>query len=384
MENNQFRNEYFADLTKAFVESNIPLDKLDKHSLREFFKKYMKRDISTTQNLRQNYVTKIYENVISKIREVLGDNSIYLIVDETTDKRNRYVVNVLVGALNGNQSKPMLISTTFVDQTINNNKTVSQCLKDSLRMIWPKNTHYDRVWLVVSDRASYMLKSMNGFKEFFPNLHHITRIVHALHRVFLKISEDNTEINSLIALFKKIIIKSPLREYQFKQKTGLCLPPKPVVTRWGSWLKAAFYYAENYIKIKDFINDLPNSSEAMKSAKNLITSNTLKDSLLHIRDKNHLIKAIEDLQTQSLKVTKQMEILKSVEQKLSGNSLEKLRKSLTKNPDLKKLTENTDYDFKFDTRYAPLVSIEVERSFSKYKEILSYTQNYRTHEYYMF
>jgi hypothetical protein len=116
---------------------------------------------------------------------------------------------------------------------------------------------------------------------------------------------------------------------------------------------------------------LPNSSEAIKSAKSLITSNTLKDSLLDIRDKNHLIKAIEDLQTQSLKVTKQMEIIKSVEQKLSGNSLEKLRKSLTKNPDLKKLTENTDYDFKLKTRYAPLVSVEVKRSFSKYKDILS-------------
>ena len=113
MENNQFRNEFFAHLTKAFVESNIPLDKLDKHSLREFFKKYMKRDIPTPHNLGHNYVTKIYENVISKKREVLGDNPIYLIVDETMDKRYRYVVNAIVGALNGNQSKPMLISTTF-------------------------------------------------------------------------------------------------------------------------------------------------------------------------------------------------------------------------------------------------------------------------------
>ena len=60
-----------------------------------------------------------------------------------------------------------------------------------------------------------------------------------------------------------------------------------------------------------------------------------------------------------------------MEQKLSGNSLEKLRKSLTKNSDLKKLTENTDYDFKLKTRYAPLVSVEVERSFSKYEDILS-------------
>ncbi len=154
---------------------------------------------------------KTYENVISKIREVLGDNPIYPIVDETTDKRNRYVINVLVGALNGNQSKPMLISTTFVDQT--NNKTAFLCLMDTLKMIWPKNTLYDRVWLVVSDQASYMLKSMNGLKEFFPNLHHMTCIVHALHRVCLKISEDSTETNSLIALFKKIMTKSPLREY---------------------------------------------------------------------------------------------------------------------------------------------------------------------------
>ncbi len=72
---------------------------------------------------------------------------------------------------------------------------------------------------------------------------------------------------------------------------------------------------------------------------------------------------------------KQMKILKNVEQKLSGNSLEKLRKSLAKNPDLKKLTENTDYDFKFKTRYAPLVSVELERSFSKYKDILSEKHN---------
>jgi len=100
MNNNQFRNKFFVDLTKALVKPNIPLDKLNKHSLREFFKKYMKRHIPTPQNLKQKYVTTIYENVISKIREVLGNNPIYLIVDETTDNSNRCVVNVLIGALN--------------------------------------------------------------------------------------------------------------------------------------------------------------------------------------------------------------------------------------------------------------------------------------------
>jgi hypothetical protein len=52
----------------------------------------------------------------------LADYPIYLIVDETTDAKNRYVVNIMVGSLNGTHSKPMLISTTFVDQT--NNKSM--------------------------------------------------------------------------------------------------------------------------------------------------------------------------------------------------------------------------------------------------------------------
>ncbi len=92
---------------------------------------------------------------------------------------------------------------------------------------------------------------MNGLKCFFPNLNHVTCLAHALHRVCLKIAEENQEINSLISLFKSIMAKSPLREYQFQQKTGLYLPVKPALTRWGTWLSAAYYYAQNYTKIKD-------------------------------------------------------------------------------------------------------------------------------------
>jgi hypothetical protein len=134
-------------LTKTFIEANIPLEKLSHPSLRQFLQKYTKRDVPNPFTLRKNYVSKIYENVIAKVRAVLADYPIYLIVDETTDAKNRYVVNIMVGSLNGRQSKPMLISTTFVDQT--NNKTINQCIMDSLRVIWPENMHYDRLWLIL-------------------------------------------------------------------------------------------------------------------------------------------------------------------------------------------------------------------------------------------
>jgi len=57
---------------------------------------------------------------------------------------------------------------------------------------------------------------------------------------------------------------------------------------------------------------------------------------------------------------------------LKGNSLEKLKSSLNKNPDILKFTNSDkDYDLKMQTKYAPLVSVDVERSLSIYKLILT-------------
>jgi hypothetical protein len=107
-------------------------------------------------------------------------------------------------------------------------------------------------------------------------------------------------------------------------------------------------------------------------AKDLVKSNTLENSLIEIRRMSFLTEAISELQNQGLKTCKQLEIIESVEDQLSGNSLVKLEKSLLKNPDLKKFTDGeNDYEFRYNTRFAPLVSVDVERSFSLYKDILS-------------
>jgi hypothetical protein len=65
-------------------------------------------------------------------------------------------------------------------------------------------------------------------------------------------------------------------------------------------------------------------------------------------------------------------MIKEVEKLLSGPPLEKLKDSLKKNPDLEKFTsERNTFDFKFRTPFAPLVSVDVEHSFSTTKSILS-------------
>jgi hypothetical protein len=56
---------------------------------------------------------------------------------------------------------------------------------------------------------------------------------------------------------------------------------------------------------------------------------------------------------------------------LNKNALEKLNKSIGKNPDLITITSQNDFEHKLKTLYAPLDSIDVERSFSKYKQLLT-------------
>lgn len=57
--------------------------------------------------------------------------------------------------------------------------------------------------------------------------------------------------------------------------------------------------------------------------------------------------------------------------KLSGFALEKFESSLSKSPHVKEFSTNNNPEFRLKTQFTPLVSVDVERSFSKYKLILT-------------
>ena len=70
-----------------------------------------------------------------------------------------------------------------------------------------------------------------------------------------------------------------------------------------------------------------------------------------------------------------------VKSKLKEKPLEKLENCLHKNPDFLKFTNpDNDHDFKMQIKYAPLVSVDVERSFSTYKSILTDRRHNLTEE----
>jgi hypothetical protein len=285
---------------------------------------------------------------------------------------NRYAFNVLVGKLDGEISKPMLISTQFLENV--NFTTINQALNKACQILWPNEIRYDSVLLIVSDQASTMIKAMSHAKILFPNLNHVTCLAHAFHRVCECIRQNNEFADKFISAMKKILLKSPLRRQLFKEICNIKLPPKPIVTRWGTWLEASFYYVDNFEKICEFVEKLKvcSKTKAIQNAKMLIKMEDVKNQLLSLHLYRFLPKKIEEIQSNSLSLSQQLDILKKVEEKLDGFALDKLKSCLAKNPDLLNFTsKNNSMDFLIKTSYAPLVSVAVERSFSTYKSILT-------------
>jgi len=82
------------------------------------------------------------------------------------------------------------------------------------------------------------------------------------------------------------------------------------------------------------------------------------------------------LETQGLSKARQWEILQDVLISLDGFAKAKLESSLLKNPDIIYVSESLiymndgDLEFNIRTKFAPLVSVDAERTFSIYKAML--------------
>lgn len=151
-------NEFYEDLCMSFVAANIPWYKLQNPQFRAFLEKYTGKHIPDESLLRKNYLSHCYNKTLSNIRNEIGDNNIWFAVDETTDINGRYVANLLVGILKSNNTcRSFLLSCKVLEKT--NHSTVSRFVNDGLKLLWLFGGNDEKVLLMLSDAASYMVKT---------------------------------------------------------------------------------------------------------------------------------------------------------------------------------------------------------------------------------
>ena len=110
----------------------------------------------------------VYQETLEKIRKEIGENSIWVSVDETTDVEGRCIGNVVIGSMNSDTSKPILLSCELMEKC--NNKTVAKRFNDAVGVLWPSGIKPDRVLILVTDASSYMIKAAEELEVLFPKI----------------------------------------------------------------------------------------------------------------------------------------------------------------------------------------------------------------------
>lgn len=333
----------------------------------------------------------VFKNRLKSIYNTIGDNKVWISLDETTDFMGRYVVHLLVMPLIKNvATQPYLVACRVLERV--NGRTIAQFVKESFSEMWGESSldKLNNVLMLCTDSVAYMLQAGRLLKQDFLNMLHITCLAHALNRVSEKVRSQYEKVDDLISNVKKIFLKSPNRVQVLKNMyPNLTLPPQPVITRWGTWLKAASYLSEHFHEISNVINCL-NSNEALsiRKAKSAINDENIQSDLNFINDNFTIIQeALIKLQESKLSISDSLEIIDNIRCHLDWSSNKvienKLEQVLERNPDydvIRGISEKVVKEIDIDDndlfyKYAPLTSVDVERSFSIYKWILSIKRN---------
>ena len=107
--------------------------------------------------------------------------------------------------------------------------------------------------------------------------------------------------------------------------------------------------------------------------KKLIEDNEVYLQLKNLERYKFLTQSIENVINRKLTALQQFEIIEKIEKQLTGVHSEKLRKSLEKNSKIRNFVENLKNNIKNDSTfsYAPITTVDVERSFAKFKYLVT-------------
>lgn len=148
-------------------------------------------------------------------------------------------------------------------------------------------------------------------------------------------------------------------------------------------MEAAFYYAENFATVKAFVEGMDDDSQAIVQAKKLFNDHDILPQLAIIKSTFpvlvHTITALE----RRLPLVQSMDLVEKLQEKLLLEPFaEKLKKVLEKNPGFKKLQmvarvlrgsiedfEGEDPNSPAMFANAPIVTCDVERSFSYLRDL---------------
>ena len=129
------------------------------------------------------------------------------------------------------------------------------------------------------------------------------------------------KVDVLISNMKKVFIKAPAHVELFQREAPeTLLPPSLIITRWGTWLKAAVYYCGNFKTIKKDVNLLnANDTLAIGKIKKIMSKTNSESNLVFIfTNYGFLATVITSLETRGTLLTDAIKIVENVKPNYSN------------------------------------------------------------------
>ena len=239
------KDSWSYKVTKTFLECDIPLHKMTKQPLKKLFIE-LGKPLSSESKCRSTVGT-IYQDESSYFKRYIRGKKVFLVTDES-DIRGQKFVNTLIGLIDEPEN------TYLVDcQPIHESPTAQMMVAQVDDVLKENGVHRNDFLLLISDAARYMVKAGETLKMIYPNCFHITCFAHLLHNCAMRVKAFFPEVDNLIARIKALTVKNKTRRDLFRH---IGYPPVPIITRWGSWLKTAEYYAENLPEIHQIVENI--------------------------------------------------------------------------------------------------------------------------------
>jgi len=91
-------------------------------------KKYCTNQIIPEEStIRKNYLTTLYQDVLTEVRADISNNLVWISADETTYSCQRYIANLIIGKLTIEPSSPHLVACKVLEKA--NHSTVARFIK---------------------------------------------------------------------------------------------------------------------------------------------------------------------------------------------------------------------------------------------------------------
>ena len=360
-------------VVSAFSSADIPLHKLNHPALKSLFSS--SENGLPSETAARASVAKLARQKEDEICDTLRDKKIFMVVDEADVAGQKYV-NVLVGCLEA-PTETFLIDCIPHNESMNS-RTIVHTVDDTLRRLGTARTHFN---LLLTDAARYMALAGKTLKEFYPYLLHVTCLAHLLHNCAMRVRAHFKNIDAVVAAMKAATVKNKERCKDFSD-AGLPSPPAPVVTRWATWLEAAFFYAEHLPVVRNIVNNWKSGGILVTRAKEAINEDQLISDLVLILQYQPLARNVELLEAtdcrmaDAFKLIKNMDFLEDpceiqnyIDRRLSGSDIETMINSSVSNipPATYALLQK-----------AQATSATAERSFSMLKKLLRKDRNFKS------